>query len=51
MHALVDLFTTDYGLMSAAGIIFMLGMSVFFIRYFFTHMHEDEAREKARLRK
>ena len=26
MHALKDLFTTDVGLMSAAGIAFMLGM-------------------------
>lgn len=51
MHALQDLFTTDYGLMSAAGIIFMLGMSVFFVRYFFSKMHEDEAKEKARISK
>ena len=51
MHALTDLFTTDYGLMSVAGIVFMLGMCVFFVRYFFKHMHEDEAREKALLHK
>ena len=48
MHALTDLFTTDYGIMSAAGIAFMLGMVVFFIRYFLRHMREDEASEKAR---
>ena len=44
MHALTDLFTTDVGLMSAAGIAFMLGMGVFFIRYFTKHMKEDAAR-------
>ena len=48
MHALMDLFTTDYGLMSVAGIAFVLGMAIFFIRYFLGHMHEDEARERAR---
>ena len=47
MHALKDLFTTDVGLMSAAGIVFMLGMAVFFVHYFLRHMQEDEAREKA----
>jgi len=46
MHALKDLFTTDVGLMSAGGIAFMLGMAVFFVRYFLRHMHEDEARAK-----
>ena len=29
MHALKDLFTSDVGLMSVAGITFMLGMAVF----------------------
>lgn len=47
MHALKDLFTSDVGLMSVAGIAFMLGMAVFFVRYFVTHMQEDEARAKA----
>jgi hypothetical protein len=47
MHALKDLFTSDVGLMSVAGIAFMLGMAVFFVRYFLRHMHEDEARAKA----
>jgi hypothetical protein len=41
MHALKDLFTTDVGLMSVAGIAFMLGMGVFFVRYFLRHMQED----------
>ena len=43
MHALKDLFTTDVGLMSIGGIAFMLGMGVFFIRYFIRHIREDEA--------
>lgn len=34
MKALVDLFSTDYGLMSIAGIVFMIGMGVFFLRLF-----------------
>ena len=44
MHALEDLFTTDVGLMSAAGIAFMLGMGVFFVRYFLRHIQEDSER-------
>jgi hypothetical protein len=47
MHALKDLFTSDAGLMSAAGILFMLGMGVFYIRYFLSHMRDDELRAKA----
>ncbi len=50
MHALKDLFTSDVGLMSAAGIAFMIGMGVFFVRFFLKHMHEDEMREKAQKR-
>ncbi len=41
MKALHDLFSTDYGLMSVAGIVFMLGMGVFFVRYFNRKMDED----------
>jgi len=41
MHALKDLFTSDVGLMSLGGIVFMLGMGVFFVRYFLKHMRED----------
>ncbi len=44
MHALKDLFTTDVGLMSAAGIAFMLGMGVFFVRFFLKHIREDAER-------
>lgn len=47
MKALVDFFSTDYGLMSAGVILFMLGMATFFVRYFLGHMHEDEQRMKA----
>jgi hypothetical protein len=41
MKALSDLFSTDYGLMSIAGIAFMLGMGVFFYRFFTKKMEED----------
>ncbi|NDE04832.1 MAG: DUF3149 domain-containing protein [Flavobacteriia bacterium] len=34
MKLLHDLLMTDYGLMSFAGIVFMIGMGVFFIRLF-----------------
>lgn len=47
MHALKDLFTSDVGLMSLAGIVFMLGMGVFFVRFFLSHMREDAARHDA----
>jgi hypothetical protein len=41
MKLLTDLFTTDYGLMSAAGIAFMLGMAVWFRLFFKRKMDED----------
>lgn len=44
MRLFSELMTTDVGLMSAAGILFMLGMGAFYFRYFMKHMHEDEAR-------
>ncbi len=47
MHALKDFLTTDYGLMSLVVIAFMLGMGVFFARFFLRHMREDEAAAKA----
>jgi hypothetical protein len=34
MKLLHDLLMTDYGLMSFTGIVFMIGMGVFFIRLF-----------------
>lgn len=48
MHALIDFFTTDYGLMSAAVLAFILGMFVFFLVYFKRHIQMDEAAERAR---
>jgi hypothetical protein len=50
MHALQDFLSTDYGLMSLAVIVFMLGMGVFFVRFFLKHMHEDEAAAARALR-
>ena len=41
MKLLVDLFTTDYGLMSAVGIAFMIGMAVWFVLVFKRKMAED----------
>ncbi len=48
MHAIRDFLSTDYGLMSLAVITVTLGMGAFYVRYFIRHMHEDEARERAR---
>jgi hypothetical protein len=49
MKALTDLFSTDYGLMSVAGIAFMIGMGVWFIAFFKRKMREDaEAAEAAK---
>jgi len=44
MRLFSELVTTDVGLMSLAGILFMLGMGGFYLRYFFKHMHDDAAR-------
>lgn len=44
VQAIKDLFTSDVGLMSLGSIVFMLGMGVFYLRYFLKHMHEDEAK-------
>ena len=41
MKLLNDLFTTDYGLMTVAGLTFMMGMGVWFVRYFMRKMDED----------
>jgi Protein of unknown function (DUF3149) len=49
MGALKELWNSTAGIMSVAGIAFMLGMGVFFIRYFLKHMREDgEAADRAR---
>lgn len=44
MQALKELFTTDVGLLSVGVLTFMLGMGVFYLRYFLRHMKEDEVR-------
>ena len=44
MRLFSELTTTDAGLMSAAGILFMLGMGVFYLHDFIKHMCNDEAR-------
>lgn len=49
MQLFKELLGSDVGLMSLAGLVFMLGMAVFFIRYFLRHMREDESRERHRL--
>lgn len=41
MKALTDLFSTDYGLMSVAGIAFMICMGVWFLAFFKRKMKED----------
>jgi hypothetical protein len=40
MKALIDLFSTDYGLMSVAVIVFILAMAVYFLRVFLGLMDE-----------
>ncbi|MBV1731766.1 MAG: DUF3149 domain-containing protein [Hydrogenophaga sp.] len=42
MKAMVDLFSTDYGLFSIAGIIFMIGMAIWFYRFFMRKISEAE---------
>ena len=36
-----DLFGTDYGLMSIAGIIFMIGMAIWFVRFFLRKIEQS----------
>jgi hypothetical protein len=42
MKAMVDLFSTDYGLFSIAGILFMIGMAIWFYRFFMRKISESE---------
>jgi hypothetical protein len=44
MHALKDLLTTDYGLMSVAVIAVTLSLGGYYLRYFLRHIQEDIAR-------
>ncbi len=41
MKALADLFSTDYGIMTVIGLTIVIGMGVFFVRYFLKKMDED----------
>jgi uncharacterized membrane-anchored protein len=41
MKLFSDLFSTDYGLMSAVVIAITLGMGVWYVRYFLRRMDED----------
>jgi hypothetical protein len=51
MKLLSDLFSTDSGRASIAGIAFMLGMGVFFIRFFFRKMDEETRAEEQKNKK
>jgi hypothetical protein len=42
MKAIVDLFSTDYGLFSVAGFVFMVGMAIWFRRFFARKIAESE---------
>jgi hypothetical protein len=44
MHALTDFLTTDYGLMSLAGLVFMLVMLGYIAWYVAKHVKEDTER-------
>jgi hypothetical protein len=39
-----ELFAADVGTLSAAVVVFTLGMGVYEVRYFLEHMHRDEQR-------
>ena len=47
MKLLTDLVSTDYGLMSLTGILFMIGMGAFFVRLFLGKMKHDPTRPHA----
>ena len=46
MKALTDFLSTDYGLMSAGVIVFMLGMAAYMAHFFVSHMKADERRQQ-----
>jgi len=47
MKAIADLFSTDYGLFSISGIVFMMGMAIWFYRFFNRKMNESEKTQRA----
>lgn len=46
MKAMVDLFSTDYGLFSVGVLAFILVMAVWFYRFFTRKMEESEAQQR-----
>lgn len=46
MKAIVDLFSTDYGLFSIAVITIVIGMAVWFYRFFAKKIEESERQAK-----
>ena len=44
MALMKDLFSSDVGLLSAAVIAIVVGMAVYFVRFFLRNMREDEAK-------
>lgn len=46
MKALVDLFSTDYGLLSIGVIAFMLCMAVWFYRFFMRKIDESQRAQR-----
>lgn len=46
MKAIVDLFSTDYGLMSIGGLLFIVFMAWWFYRFFTNKMIESERAEQ-----
>lgn len=44
MQALRELFTSDVGLLSLAVIVIVIGMGIYFVRFFKKQMDESEGR-------
>lgn len=44
MQVFKDIFASDVGLLSAATLAVLLGMAVFFVRFFLKKIREDEAK-------
>jgi cytochrome bd-type quinol oxidase subunit 2 len=48
MKALADLFSTDYGLFSIAGLLFIVFMAFWFYRFFTQKMEQAEQEQRAK---
>ncbi|MDP2264499.1 MAG: DUF3149 domain-containing protein [Hydrogenophaga sp.] len=48
MKAIADLFSTDYGLFSISGLLFIVFMGFWFFRFFVRKMNEDEQANRGR---